>query len=52
MESIHFIELTESHEAITKETFSQKQEAKRTMVKERIETHSKSSRSEFRDGIK
>lgn len=52
MEGINFVELTESHEAITKEVFSQKQEAKRTYVKERIENHSKGSREEFREGIK
>ena len=52
MENINFIEIADTHEAISKEVFSQKQEAKRTHVKERIETHSKASREEFREGIK
>lgn len=41
MEKLTFIELTDSHEAISRETFSQKQETRRTLVKEKIETHSK-----------
>ena len=52
MEKLNFIELTETHEAISREEFSNKQDKRRNLVEDKIQSHSRKCREDFREGIK
>ena len=39
MEKLNFIELTDNHEAISREDFSNKQEKKRNFIEDKIQTY-------------
>ena len=52
MEKLNFIELIDSHEAITREEFSNRQEKRRGLVEEKIQSLARQNRENFREGIK
>jgi hypothetical protein len=52
MEKLNFIELTDNHEAISREDFSNKQEKKRNFIEDKVQTYARKSKEDFREGIK
>ena len=52
MEKLNFIELTDSHEAIEKKEFVNRQDKRRNFIEDRIQTYARKSKEDFREGIK
>lgn len=52
IEKIKFIELSDNHEALSREEFCKKQDDKRITVEDTIQKYSRSCREDFREAIK